>query len=222
MLRSSTLTFLKNLEKHNERSWFDANRSAYEFAKSDFEAFINALLADLSRSDDSIASLTAKSCMFRINRDVRFSKNKQPYKNNFGASMNKGGKKSLLAGYYFHLEPGATFVGGGLWMPMGPELAKVRQEVDYCFDEFKKIVTDPTFRKHFGAMYDGEDAKLKRLPKGYEAGNPAEEFLKLKSFIAMKPLTDEDVLSPGLLKSSVQALKALQPMIHFLNRALAD
>ncbi len=222
MLRSSTLRFLKDLEKHNDKSWFDENRSAYEFAKSDFEAFINALLADLSRSDESIASLTAKSCMFRINRDVRFSKNKQPYKNNFGASMNKGGKKSLMAGYYFHLEPGATFVGGGLWMPMGPELAKVRQEIDYCFDEFKKIVTNPTFRKHFGATYDGEDAKLKRLPKGYEAGNPAEEFLKLKSFIAMKPLSDEDVQSPELLKSSVQALKALQPMIHFINRALAD
>jgi uncharacterized protein (TIGR02453 family) len=222
MLRSSTLAFLKNLEKNNDKSWFDANRSGYEFAKSDYEAFINALLDSLSQSDDSIASLTAKSCMFRINRDVRFSKNKQPYKNNFGASMNKGGKKSLLAGYYFHLEPGASFVGGGLWMPLGPELAKVRQEIDYCFDEFKKIVSNPAFRKHFGTMYDGADATLKRLPKGYEAGNPAEEFLKLKSFIAMKPLTDEDVQSPGLLKASVQALQALQPILHFINRALAD
>ena len=222
MLRSSTLTFLKNLEKNNEKSWFDANRSGYVFAKSDYEAFINALLDSLSQSDDSIASLTAKSCMFRINRDVRFSKNKQPYKNNFGASMNKGGKKSLLAGYYFHLEPGASFVGGGLWMPLGPELAKVRQEIDYCFDEFKKIISNPAFRKHFGTMYIGADATLKRLPKGYEAGNPAEEFLKLKSFIAMKPLTDEDVLSPGLLKASVQALQALQPILHFINRALAD
>ena len=141
MLQSSTLKFLKDLSKKNDRSWFENNRSRYEEAKTDFENFIQSVLERFSKKDDDLKELVAKKCTFRINRDIRFSKDKSPYKTNFGASMNRGGKKSMYAGYYFHCEPGKSFVGGGLWMPMPPEMKKVRQEIDYNLDEFDSIVT---------------------------------------------------------------------------------
>src|ERR1700730_13780996 len=116
MLQSSTLKFLKNLKKHNNKAWFDTNRSTYENAKADFENFIQSVLHRHGKKDADLKDLVARKCMFRINRDVRFSKDKSPYKTNFGASMDRGGRKSGFAGYYFHLEPGSSFVGGGLWM----------------------------------------------------------------------------------------------------------
>src|SRR6266480_2770376 len=138
MLHPLTLKFLKDLKKHNNKAWFDANRAAYETAKIDFENFIQSLLDRHGKNDADLTDLLARKCMFRINRDIRFSKDKSPYKTNFGASMDKGGKKSGFAGYYFHLEPGKSFVGGGLWMPAPDVVKKVRQEIDYCFDEFKR------------------------------------------------------------------------------------
>src|SRR6266567_3625593 len=129
MLQPSTLKFLKELKKNNNKSWFDAHRKEYETAKADFEKFIQSVLDRHSKNDADLKELVAKKCMFRINRDVRFSKDKSPYKTNFGASMNKGGRKSILAGYYFHCEPSESFVGGGLWMPMPDDLKKVRTEI---------------------------------------------------------------------------------------------
>src|SRR6476660_1610082 len=117
MLQSSTLKFLKDLKKNNNKTWFDAHRKQYEAAKNDFENFIQSVLDKHSKNDADLKELTAKKCMFRINRDVRCSKDKSPYKTNLVASMDKGGKKSGLAGYYFHLEHGRSFVGGGIWMP---------------------------------------------------------------------------------------------------------
>ena len=222
MLQAATVRFLKDLKKNNSKSWFDENRSSYENAKKDFEEFIQRLINKTSKSDDTLLGLTAKECLFRINRDVRFSKDKSPYKTNFGASINRGGKKSLYAGYYLHVEPGNSFVGGGLWSPMPPELSKVRQEIDYCFDEFKKIVQSKKFTSAYSSLLHTNEVSLSRVPKGYEADNPAAEFLKLKSIIAMKPLTDKELQSEQLLVSSYSALQALQPLIHFLNRALAN
>lgn len=222
MLQTSTIKFLKDLKKNNNKAWFDANRPVYESAKKDYENFVQQLIDKLSGSDDSISGLKAKECMFRINRDVRFSKDKSPYKTNFGAFINKGGKKSNLAGYYFHLEPGSSFIGGGLWMPMPKELAQVRQEIDYCFPEFKKITGAASFKKSYAEISQGEEYKLQRVPKGYEADNPAAEFLKLKSFTAMKSVPDKELTAPELVKNSVAALKALQPLIEFINRAIKD
>jgi uncharacterized protein (TIGR02453 family) len=222
MLHRTTVSFLKELSKNNHKVWFDENRAAYVKAKADFETFIGAVLEKLTQLDDSLTGITSKSCMFRINRDVRFSKNKEPYKNNFGASMNRGGKKSVFAGYYFHLEPGASFMGGGLWMPMPPELAKVRQEIDYNLADFRKIIGNPIFKKTYDRLQDTGDMKLQRLPKGYESDNPAAEYLKLKSFVAMKPVSDKDLLAPELLKHSIDAYKALKPLIQFLNQGLSE
>lgn len=222
MLQSSTLLFLRQLAKNNNKPWFDANRKKYDEAKKDFENFIQVLIEQFGKKDTPIAALTAKSCLFRINRDIRFSKDKTPYKKNFAASINRGGKKSVLAGYYFHLEPGNSFIGGGIWMPMPAETQKIRQEIDYCYDEFKKIIHSKKFAGIYAGL-DREDAiLLTNVPKGYTKDNPAAEFLKLKSWVAMSPLTDAALTSKGLLKQSVEALSAIQPFIDFLNRAVGE
>ena len=220
MLQPSTLKFLKDLKKNNNKPWFDANRKRYEEAKADFANFIQQVIDLYGKKDKSIASLKAKDCMFRINRDVRFSKDKSPYKTNFGASINKGGRKAMnTAGYYFHLEPGQLFVGGGLYQPMPPELNKVRQEVDYCFDEFKKIISSKKFKTVYKDLDKSKEFTLSRVPKGYEADNPAADYLKLKSFIAFRLLSDKDATSKPLLKITVDSFKTLSPLINFLNRA---
>jgi uncharacterized protein (TIGR02453 family) len=222
MLQTTTLKFLKDLEKNNNKPWFDKNRSVYEAAKTDFASFIQALIDKHGKKDDSIKELKAKECTFRINRDVRFAKDKSPYKNNFGASINRGGKKSVYAGYYFHCQPGEAFVGGGLWIPMPPDLKKVRQEIDYCFDEFKKIVSAKKFATVYGDLDKSAETSLVNVPQGFEKDNPAAAYIKLKSFLAMKKLTDRELVSKDLLKISLEAFAALQPLIVFLNRALAD
>jgi uncharacterized protein (TIGR02453 family) len=220
MFRVATLKFLKDLKRNNNKPWFDAHREEYEAAKKDFEIFIRQLIDHHSKKDKSIASLTAKECMFRINRDIRFSKDKSPYKTNFGASINRGGKKSVFGGYYFHLEPGHAFAGGGIWMPMPGELKKIRQEVDYCFDEFKKIISSKKFKSVYGGVDRSDEYKLSRVPKGYDPANPAAEYIKLKSFIALCPIADHELTSKELLKKSSTAFETLQPLVEFINRAL--
>lgn len=220
MLQASTLSFLKQLAKNNNKPWFDVNREKYDEAKKDFENFIQALIEQFGKKDPSIAALTAKSCLFRINRDIRFSKDKTPYKKNFAASINKGGKKSVFAGYYFHLEPGNSFVGGGIWMPMPAETQKIRQEIDYCYDEFKKIIHSKNFAGIYAGLDREDEIRLANVPKGYTKDNPAAEFLKLKSWVAMSSFTDTALTSKTLLKQSVEAFSAIRPLIEFLNRAL--
>lgn len=220
MLQPATLQFLKQLKKNNDKYWFDAHRGAYEAAKGDFAAFIQKLLDAHSVKDEDLRTLKAKDCMFRINRDVRFSKNKAPYKTNMGASLDRGGKKSIYAGYYVHIQPGGeSFVGGGLWMPQPAELKKIRQEIDYCWDEFQKIIRHKAFVGQYTEILKGEYS-LATMPKGYDKENPAAEYLKLKSFIAIRSIPDAELTDKGLLKGTLKAFDALQPLLGFLNRAL--
>lgn len=220
MLQSSTLKFLKDLKKNNNKPWFDAHRKEYESAKSDFTIFIQSVIDKHSKSDPTIKSIAAKDCMFRINRDIRFSKDKSPYKTNMGAYINRGGKKSIFGGYYFHCEPGQSFVGGGLWMPMPAELNKVRQEIDYNFDAFKKIITSKKFRSVYKDLSRDPEYVLSRVPKGYEPTNPAAEYLKMKSFVSMTSLKDADLTSKGLVKKVTEDFAALQPLLDFINESL--
>lgn len=213
------LPFLKKLKKNNNKVWFDANRSSYEAVKKEAEQLVRDLVARFGRTEAAIAQLTPKDCMFRINRDVRFTKDKSPYKTNMGIALTSGGKKSPLAGYYLHLEPGASFVGGGLWMPQPPVLAAVRQEIDYQFSDLQSILRSARFRKQYGDLYKGDDVCLSRVPKGYEADNPAADYLRLKSFLAMHPLGDEELGSAKLANIVVNAFVALKPLVDFLNRA---
>lgn len=222
MLKSSTLKFLKDLKKNNNKPWFDKHRDNYEEAKEDFGVFIQKLIDHHAKADVSIKTLTSSQCVFRINRDIRFSKDKSPYKTNFGASITMGGKKSGYAGYYFHCEPGESFVGGGVWMPMPPALKKVRQEIDYDFDEFSKILGSKKFKSVYGGLYREEDILLSKVPQGFEKDNPAADYLKMKSYIALKSLNDESVTSQKLFRQSIEAMETLQPLLKFLNRALKE
>jgi len=221
MFQPSSLQFLTKLKKNNNKPWFDSHRTDYLATRSDFENFIGQVLAGLGRFDPDIKELKPGDCIFRINRDIRFSKDKSPYKPNMGASMNRGGKKSVFAGYYFHFEPGGkSFAGGGLWMPQPADLKKVRQEIDYCFGEFRKIVNSASFRKQYPGLDRSESNMLVNVPKGYDRDNRAAEFLRLKSFVALKPVSDRTLTSPSLLKETLQAFQALMPLIKFVNRSL--
>lgn len=220
MLQPATLAFLTDLKANNNKPWFDANRPAYEAAKNDFIALATQLIEGLSTLDPAIAEtpLQAKNCLFRINRDVRFSPNKSPYKSNFGAWFNAGGKKLATAGYYLNLEPGNSFVAGGLYMPDVTVLATIRQEIDYNLADFEQLLAQPAFTKHFGGL--NREESLQRPPKGYAADNPAVEYLKLKSFTASHPLSDAALTKSDLSKQVLNACGGLQPLVAYLNRAV--
>lgn len=217
MLQPATLKFLEGLKLNNNKPWFEGHKDAYEAAKLDFEKLISEVLTGLASIEPGFKEQKAKDCVFRIYRDVRFAKDKTPYKPNFGAYMSRGGKKFNGAGYYLHLEPGGSFAAGGLWMPEANILKAVRQEIDYNFGEFEKIVRNKKFEKIFGVL-QGE--KLKSAPKDYAADNPAIEYLKMKSFTVMHKIDDEILTGKPLVKTCMDVYKTMQPMIDFLNRSL--
>jgi uncharacterized protein (TIGR02453 family) len=221
MLARTTLTFLKGLDKNNNKPWFDAHRKDYEAAKLDFANLTGQVITQFGKKEPEIALLQPKECMFRINRDVRFSKNKAPYKNNMGASIKAGGKKSLTAGYYIHLEPGGkSFVGGGLYMPDATIVGKIRQEIDYNYAEFLKIVQNKKFVAQYGGLDFSEGMSLVREPKGYEKDNPAIAYIKLKSWVATAPLSDTALQDKNLATQLTKAFEYLQPLISFLNEGM--
>lgn len=218
MLQSTTTDFLKGLAANNNKPWFDNNRDAYAAAKEDFELFATAVLKELAKNEPGFAEQKAKDCVFRIFRDVRFSKDKTPYKPNFGAYFSKGGKKFPGAGYYVHVEPGGkSFAGGGLWMPEAAILKAVRQEIDYNLDEFKSILSNKKFKKAFPEV-NGE--KAKKPPVGYTEDNPGIEYIKLKSFTVTHQLSDEQLESKQFVKQVTDLFTTMRPLVDFLNRAV--
>jgi len=208
--------FLNKLNKNNNKEWFDANRPHYQDLKQEYINSVENIIQQSSAFDPMLKDVDASKAIFRINRDVRFSKNKAPYKTNFGASINPGGKKSMIAGYYVHIEPGKSFLAAGTYMPEAPYLSAIRQEIDYNLEEFEKIVSAKDFKKEFKSL-SAEDA-LKTVPKGYDKENPALEFLKMKHFIVVKDLTDKEVMSKDFIKNTTKTFKAALPLITFLRR----
>ena len=220
MLTPATLTFIEKLKENNNKPWFDENRGLFSDAKDDFEKLVRDIIATFGKIDPDIAVLEAKDCIFRQYRDIRFSQDKTPYKGHMGASFDRGGKKSGFAGYYLHIEPGnKSMAGGGIWMPEGEQIKKIRQEIDYSWEELYSIINQKDFKKTFGDLEKGE-FKLSREPKGYAKDNPAIEYLKLKSLVATQTLTDADLVSKNLLQKIVTAFTALMPLIKFINRSL--
>jgi uncharacterized protein (TIGR02453 family) len=219
MLQSATIRFLKDLQDNNNKPWFDAHRQVYENAKADLQKLVGQLIPAIANFDEPIGALQVKECTFRINRDVRFSKNKSPYKNNMAAYFSHGGKKASAAGYYFHCEPGKSYAAGGFYSPMPAELAKIRQEIDYNFDEWKKIIDNKPFKKYFPNGVDGVES-LQRPPKGYDEANPAIYYLKMKHFIVTKPITDGELQSKTLVKDVAKIFYTMKPMLDFLNLAV--
>ena len=219
MIEASTFTFLKQLSKNNVKEWFDKHRNEYENARQNFIQFIQAVINELSKTDASLKGLIGKDCVFRINRDVRFAKDKSPYKINFAASINAEGKKSMKAGYYIHLQPGENMIGGGVWQPMPDQLKNVRQEIDYNYTAWIKLLTQKDFVNYYKDLWIDNETQLSRPPKGYDADNEAIKYLKLKSFIAMMKPEDDALIKPSSAKDVAGILKALKPVIDFLNTA---
>jgi len=217
-IQPKTFAFLKSLKKNNNRDWFNDHKSEYENAKDNVLGFIQELVVAFSTFDSSLRGLEAKDCLFRIYRDTRFSKDKTPYKTNLGASINAGGKKSMGPGYYVHLEPGGSFIAGGIWMPPADEVKKIRQEIDYNGKDLKKILTKPSFKKAFGGL--SREHALKTAPKGYPKDHPDIELLKLNSFIVWKNVTGKDILGPKSIKTLTTLGKEMKPLMDFLKTAL--
>lgn len=223
MLQASTLQFLTDLKVNNNRSWLEAHRPAYEAAKADFAGLVGQLLAGLRDLDPDLgrSPLEPKQCIFAMNRDIRFSADKSPYKTSMGAWFNPGGKKTPTAGYFLQVEPGgASFLAGGLYQPEPATLALIRQEIDYNLADFERVLHEPSFKKHFGGLLQ-EDA-LKRPPKGYEADNPAIGYLKLKSFTGSHPLDDEQLTRPTLTAYVLTMSQSLVPLVRYLNRVASQ
>lgn len=212
-----TLDFLRALQAHNNKPWFQAHRDEYAAARRAYEDFIDDFIQEF-RSIEDFENLSAKDCVFRIYRDVRFSKDKAPYKINMGASIALGGKHSLRAPYYIHIEPpNQSFLAGGAYMPTPDQLAAIRRAIDRAPSGLKAAIGSQPFKKYFGSL-TGE--KLKTPPRGYPADHPEIELLKYKQFITGHALTDKDVLSPRLLAHAVEVFAALKPLLDWLNDAV--
>lgn len=221
MLNIATINFLKQLKKNNNKEWMDGNRPAYEAAKQDFILFVNEIVKGIATFDETIAeaNLDGKQCITRLNRDVRFSKNKDPYKQNFSAMICMGGKKGNQALYYLHVQPGECFTGAGVYMPMPPELYKFRQEIDYNFAEWKKMVSAKSFTKIYPNGVEAYE-KLVRAPKGFAEDSPAIDYLKMKGYICTAVIADEDLLAKEAIKQIIANFKMAYPVVKFLNNAL--
>lgn len=217
MLAKETVDFLKKLDKNNDRDWFNAHKTAFQEANDNVIAVTGELIARIAKFDPSVAGLDPKSCVFRIYRDVRFSKDKSPYKTNLGAFIAPGGKKGLAPGYYFHIQPAMFFAAAGKHMPDASETLKVRNAIVSKTKEFLKIIDNKTFKKRFGDL-DGDS--LSRPPKGFSADSPAIEYLKLKSFTVSENFTVAEATSKDYPKLLAESFKAAFPLVSFLREAL--
>jgi len=213
---NTLLKFLNNLKKNNNKEWFDKNRKTYDLLRLQWIDFTKLCINEIGKTDKDILYLEPKQCIFRINKDVRFSKDKSPYKTNFGINLNPGGKKSEFMGYYFHVEPNNIFMAGGSYMPTPITLAAIRQEIDYNAKKFGSIINNKTLKTYFKNL-DGD--KLTRPPKGYEPNNPMIEYLKHKSFIGTRNFTADEIAKPTLLKEIGKTARALKPLIDFIRES---
>ncbi len=212
-----SLSFLQKLKRNNNKEWFHANRASYDEARAEFLAFVEMLVSEIGMFDPDLGPIDPRKTLFRINRDIRFSRDKSPYKTNFGSFIIKGGKKTGNAGYYFHLDPEGTFIGGGVYHPEAEILKKVRHEIYGNPEEFREIITEKSFRKKFGDMYDDQ---LKTAPKGYPKDFEHIDLLKYKSYIVSRQLDDKLVYGVQLLKETLASYRLMNPMIRFINYAL--
>jgi uncharacterized protein (TIGR02453 family) len=213
------LKFLESLSLNNNKAWFDKHREEYESARDTFEKFVDDLI-DKLRESDGLGDLTAKDCIPRINRDIRFSKDKSPYKTNFAATLAPGGKKAMLRGY--HVSIGAdehSHIAGGLYMPTPEQLSKFRKAIASDASAFEKIVHAKPFVQHFGAV---EGERLKTAPQGYDRDHPELELLQLKQVVAIHRFSVEDVLAPDFSKRIVTMSKAMKPFVDYLQEVAPE
>jgi uncharacterized protein (TIGR02453 family) len=215
----TTLHFLKKLKINNNREWFDSNKTEYLASKERFEEFVSELIKGINKFDKKVSlDLKPKDCTFRIYKDVRFSKDKTPYKNNMSASINPGGKKSNIPGYYFHLEPDGCFLAGGVYMPMPDVLKAIRQEIDYNPLPLINVLKSSSFKKEFNGL-DEED-KLKNPPKGFNKDHAHSEILKNRHFIVSQKFENKVILKKEGLIKTLDSFKAMYPFLDYLRKAI--
>lgn len=218
MLSKDSIKFLDDLKKNNNRDWFLDNKKRYEAYKKNYHQLVSDFLDAMKPLDPSLELLEVKHCTFRINRDIRFSKDKSPYKDHMGLWFSPGAKGANRAGYYVHLSSSESFIAGGFYAPEADELKKIRKEIAFFYDELDEILADRKFKSVFGDL-DRENA-LKTIPKGYEKDHPAIENLKLKSFTASAKISISEATQKDFVLKTVAKLMALKPLNEFLNRAL--
>ncbi|TVR38559.1 MAG: DUF2461 domain-containing protein [Cryomorphaceae bacterium] len=218
MFQAATIQFLRDLRENNNRDWFHSQAKRYNEVKKDYRKVAGEILEAMKPVDPTLASVEVKECMFRIARDTRFSKDKTPYKTHLSVVLPCLGKKAGMGHYYLHMEEGAAFIGGGYYLPEPAALQKIRAEIDAFGEDLVAIVNKPAFKKMYGEL--DKDFVLVRPPKGYEASHPHIELLKLKSFTAVAPLSDDFFSKADMVQNTVAMFKVLKPLIDFLNRGL--
>lgn len=214
----TTLKFLSALKNNNNREWFEANKDQFLSSKEELESAVAKIIAGIAKFDPLVKDLEPKNCIFRIYKDVRFSKDKTPYKTNLGASITPGGKKIQAPGYYFHIEPNKCFIAGGLYMPTPEQLNAIRQEIDYNADELLKIFKSKSFSANFKGL--DEIDPLKTTPKGYDKDHKHINLLRNKHFIVSFDLKDKDVLDPKAIEKMVSVFKSMYPFMEYLRHAV--
>lgn len=220
MITKEALQFLSDLIANNNTEWMHANKKRYESYKKDYHAYIASILAEMKILDPKLEPLEVKNCTFRINRDIRFSKDKSPYKTNMGVWFTQNRNKKNSPGYYIHFEKGNSFIAGGVWCPEPSELKLIRKEIEFFHDDLEAIVSNKNFKKDFKELDRAENNVLKKAPKDFDPNHPAIEFLKLKSYTASSKIDEKTFTEPDFSKKIAQQLIVLKPMNDFLSRAL--
>ncbi|MBL0012614.1 MAG: DUF2461 domain-containing protein [Flavobacterium sp.] len=220
MLSKETLLFLEDLKANNNRDWFLANKKRYDEYKKEYHKLIADLLEIMKPKDASLELLEVKNCTFRINRDIRFSKDKSPYKTHMGIWLRSGSLHAESPGYYIHIEKDASFVGGGLYCPMPDQIQKIRKEINFFYEDLEAVLNDKSFKSVYGTLNRDENSTLKNPPRGYEKDNPAIEFLKLKSYTATQKINNAELTKADFVNIISEKLIALKPLNEFINRAL--
>ena len=215
IIQKSSLDFLKAVSENNNRDWFGKNKSRYTEAHNNIIAFADALLAEMN-THDKIDTLSGKDSLHRIYKDVRFSKDKTPYNSHFGGSFKRATNK-LRGGYYFHIEPGNSFVAGGFWGPNANDIKRIRQDIDLNYYDWQKLLQDSMFTETFGKLA-GE--QLTSAPRGYAKDHPAIELLRYKQFLVKVTFTDKEVCSPGFVSQANGVFKNMRPFFNFMSEVL--
>ena len=220
MLSKESVQFLDDLKANNNRDWFLDNKKRYEIFKKDYQQLVGNFLDAMKPLDPSLELLEVKNCTFRINRDIRFSKDKTPYKSHVGVWLSSGSKENNRSGYYVHIERNKSFIAGGFYCPEAEDLKKVRKEIAFFYDDLETILQEKNFKKEFGDFDRNESSMLKNPPRGYEKDHPAIEYLKLKSFEASQKFDISEVLKKDFVTTMSKKLITLKPLNDFINRAL--
>ncbi|MBU8884042.1 DUF2461 domain-containing protein [Kaistella sp. DKR-2] len=213
-IESTTLNFLRNLTKNNNREWFAEHKEKYISAQENVISFVENLIENIGEFDGEILKTDAKKSVFRIYRDVRFSQDKSPYKTNFGAGLGMG-KGNKISGYYLHIEPGKSFLAGGVYQPEPSVLKEIRKEISMNGKDFLKILEQKEFRHNFRGL--SVEGKLKRVPTGFDKEDPMAEYLKLKNFIVNHPISDEALMNSDAAKNFAKIYQSIKPLNDFLS-----